>query len=232
MEIIVDKVNMDPTWKNELIQEFKKPYFSTIKSLLTHEKKNGKILYPPGSQIFNAFNLTPFDRVKVVILGQDPYHGPGEAMGLSFSVPTGIRIPPSLINIFKEIHSDCGFQIPKHGDLTYWATQGVLLLNAMLTVEHKKPGSHQHIGWQRFTDTVISKLSQKRTGLVFLLWGNFAKNKGIMIDRKKHLVLEAAHPSPLARGAFFGCRHFSKTNEYLTQQGLEAIDWQIPDNLK
>ena len=224
-------VQIHASWKSELKEEFEKPYFVEIKEYLLREKRE-KVIYPPGSLIFNAFNLTPFDRVKVVILGQDPYHGPGEAMGLSFSVPSGVRIPPSLNTIFKELNTDCDIPIPKHGDLSYWATQGVLLLNAMLTVEHKKPGSHKNIGWQQFTDNVIAKLSQNRSGLVFLLWGNFAKNKGSMIDRNKHLVLEAAHPSPLAGGAFFGCRHFSKTNAYITHQGLEAIDWRIPDPVK
>ncbi len=224
-------VQIHASWKSELKEEFEKPYFVQIKEYLLREKRE-KVIYPPGSLIFNAFNLTSFDRVKVVILGQDPYHGPGEAMGLSFSVPSGVRIPPSLKNIFKELNTDCDIPIPKHGDLSNWATQGVLLLNAMLTVEHKNPGSHKNIGWQQFTDTVIAKLSQKRSGLVFLLWGNFAKNKGSMIDRNKHLVLEAAHPSPLAGGAFFGCRHFSKTNAYITHQGLEAIDWRIPDLVK
>ncbi len=227
MEIIVDKVEIEPTWKKELFQEFQKPYFSTIKSFLTHEKKNGKILYPPGSQIFNAFNLTPFDQVKVVILGQDPYHGPGEAMGLSFSVPKNIRMPPSLINIYKEIERDIGVTMARHGDLTGWAEQGVLLLNAMLTVEHKKPGSHKNIGWQLFTDAVIQTLSVKRSGIVFLLWGNFAKSKSVFIDPSKHLILEAVHPSPLAGGLFIGCEHFSKANQYLESRGIPGINWKI-----
>ena len=191
-------------------------------------KSSGKVVYPPGPLIFNAFNLTPFDKVKVVIIGQDPYHGPGEAMGLSFSVPKGVRIPPSLLNIFKEMEMDIGTTRPQHGDLTYWAEQGVFLLNAMLTVEHKTPGSHKRLGWQKFTDAVIKILSDSKENLVFFTLGaNFAQSKKALIDEMKHYVLEAAHPSPLARNAFFGCQHFSRTNELLQKNNLVPIDWQI-----
>jgi uracil-DNA glycosylase len=187
----------------------------------------GKIIFPPGSLIFNAFNTTTFDKVKVVILGQDPYIKPGEAMGLSFSVPKNVAIPPSLLNIYKELHEDTGCSIAKHGDLTQWALQGVFLLNATLTVERGNSNSHASIGWHTFTDAVIRKLSEKKEGLVFMLWGNFAKKKSALIDPFKHLILEAPHPSPMAGGAFFGCRHFSKANEYLASQGKEPVDWQI-----
>jgi uracil-DNA glycosylase len=177
--------------------------------------------------IFNAFEQTPFAAVKVVILGQDPYHNPGEAMGLSFSVPRGIRIPPSLLNIYKELQTDLGIPVANHGDLSQWAKQGVLLLNAMLTVRAGQPASHQQIGWQDFTDAVIRKLSDEREGLIFMLWGNFAKTKKALIDTQKHHVLEAAHPSPLAKGAFFGCKHFSKANVLLEQSGQSGIDWRV-----
>jgi len=221
------KVNIEASWKEVLSEEFSKPYFDQIKQHLVVSKTAGNTIYPPGRLIFNAFNSTPFHDVKVVILGQDPYHNPGEAMGLSFSVPKGVRIPPSLKNIYKEIQRDCQLQIPSHGDLTSWAEQGVFLLNAMLTVEHRSPGSHKKIGWQEFTDAVIRILSDKREGLIFLLWGNFARNKKKYIDDLKHHVLEAAHPSPLAGGAFFGSKHFSKTNDILRKQGKDIIDWQI-----
>jgi uracil-DNA glycosylase len=184
-------------------------------------------VYPPGSLIFNAFNTTPFEQVKVVVLGQDPYVKPNEAMGLSFSVPKGVAIPPSLQNIYKELQSDVGFKIPNHGDLTAWARQGVFLLNAALTVERGASNSHAKCGWHTFTNAVIRTLSEKREGLVFMLWGNFAKQKTSLIDPFRHLILEAAHPSPLAGGAFNGCRHFSKANEYLEMQGKLPINWQI-----
>lgn len=218
---------IEASWKAALADEFRAPYFAAIKTFLVQEKQAGKTIYPPGPQIFNAFNQTPFDAVKVVILGQDPYHNPGEAMGLSFSVPRGKRIPPSLVNIYKEINADLGLPVPEHGDLSYWASQGVLLLNAILTVEAKKAASHQHIGWQKFTDAVIHRLSEQREGLVFLLWGRFAQGKKGLIDATKHVVLEAAHPSPLAGNAFSGCRHFSKTNELLEKQGKTPIDWRV-----
>ena len=220
-------IQIEEGWKNILAEEFSKPYFLEIKSFLQTEIKAGKIIYPPGPLMFNAFNLTPFDQVKVVIIGQDPYHGPGQAMGLSFSVPKGIKVPPSLKNIYKELHDDVGIEIPDHGDLTPWARQGVFLLNAILTVEHKSPGSHKRIGWQKFTDAVIQKLSDEKEGLVFLLWGRFARSKVEIIDELQHYVLESAHPSPLAGDAFMGNHHFSKTNELLLRQGEEAVDWQI-----
>lgn len=220
-------VKIEASWKEVLQNEFSQPYFHDLAAFLRKEKEAGKTIYPPGSLIFNAFNITPFQEVKVVILGQDPYHNPGEAMGLSFSVPKGVKIPPSLQNIYKELKDDVGIQIPDHGDLTPWAKQGVFLLNAMLTVERNKPQSHHKIGWQNFTDAVIRKLSEGREQLVFMLWGNFAKKKNILIDKSRHLVLEAPHPSPLAGGAFFGCKHFSKANHYLEQHGKEPIDWQL-----
>ena len=223
----MSNVKIEESWKNVLKTEFEQPYFQSLATFLRKEKENNKTVYPPGSLIFNAFNTTPFDKVKVVILGQDPYHNPGEAMGLSFSVPRGVRTPPSLQNIYKELKEDLGVPIPNHGDLTHWAEQGVFLLNAMLTVERNKPRSHQKIGWQTFTDTVIRRLSDQREGLVFMLWGGFARQKKQLIDSSKHLVLEAAHPSPLAGGAFFGSRHFSRANEYLKQQGKEPVDWSL-----
>lgn len=223
----MSQVKIEESWKAVLEQEFQQPYFQSIATFLKKEKAAGKKIYPPGSLIFNAFNITPFDKVKVVILGQDPYHNPGEAMGLSFSVPKGVRVPPSLRNIYKELQSDLGIAPPNHGDLTAWAAQGVFLLNAMLTVEHKTAGAHQKIGWQDFTDAVIRKLSEKREGLVFMLWGGFARKKKTLIDADKHLILEAAHPSPLAGGAYFGSAHFSKANEYLKSEGKEPIDWRI-----
>jgi len=196
---------------------------------LHQEKKDGKIIFPPGKLIFNAFQLTPIDRVRVVIIGQDPYHKAGQAMGLSFSVPRGVRVPPSLVNIYKEIQRDLGFNLPAHGDLTSWAEQGVLLLNAMLTVESARAGSHSKVGWQEFTNAVIKKLSDEREGIIFLLWGNFAKSKRDLIDTNKHHILEAAHPSPLARNAFNNCKHFSKANSLLKQQSQAEINWQILD---
>jgi len=222
-----DQVKIEDGWKKVLTDEFEQPYFEAIKRFLVGEKEKGKVVYPPGNKIFNAFDKTPFDEVKVVILGQDPYHQPGQAMGLSFSVPVGTAIPPSLKNIYKEIHNDLGIAPPSHGDLSSWASQGVFMLNAVLTVEQNRAGSHANIGWQKFTDAVIHKLSEHKSGVVFLLWGNFARNKKLLIDTGKHYVLEAAHPSPLAGGAFFGCKHFSKTNEILRNQGKEEIDWKI-----
>ncbi len=223
----MSNVKIEESWKEVLKDEFEQPYFQSLATFLKKEKQNGKTIYPPGSLIFNAFNTTPFDEVKVVILGQDPYHNPGEAMGLSFSVPKGVRVPPSLQNIYKELKEDLGVPIPNHGDLTHWAEQGVFLLNAMLTVEKNKPRSHQNIGWQDFTDSVIQKLANEREGLVFMLWGGFARKKKSLIDGDKHLILEAAHPSPLAGGAYFGSRHFSKANEYLKEQGKEPVDWKL-----
>jgi uracil-DNA glycosylase len=222
------QVKIEPSWKDALEQEFQKPYFEQLTAFLKTEKMQGKIIYPPGPLIFNAFEQTPFHQVKVVLLGQDPYHGKGQAMGLSFSVPPGVPPPPSLINIYKELHKDIGMPIPSTGDLTQWARQGVLLLNAALTVRANEPASHSKIGWMDFTDAVIRKLSAEREGLVFLLWGRFAQDKQVLIDQTKHFVLKAAHPSPFsADKGFFGCRHFSKTNELLVKQGKDPIDWSV-----
>ena len=221
-------VQIESSWKVVLRDEFTKPYFLEIATFLKAEKAAGKTIYPPGPLIFNAFKQTPFDDVKVVILGQDPYHGAGQAHGLSFSVPTGIKPPPSLVNIYKEIQSDIGVTMPvNYGDLTTWAQQGVLLLNAILTVRANEPASHSKIGWMNFTDTVIKKISDEKTGIVFLLWGKFAHEKQSLIDETKHHVLKAAHPSPFsAHNGFFGCRHFSTANKILIKSGLEPIDWK------
>jgi uracil-DNA glycosylase len=218
---------INESWKTQLIDEFGAPYFTALKKFLVNEKRHNKTIFPPGSKIFSAFDYTSFENVKVVLLGQDPYHGEGQAHGLSFSVPDGIKPPPSLMNMFKELQADCGFPIPKKGNLEKWAKQGVLLLNATLTVQANNAGSHQGKGWEKFTDAVIKTISDKKKGVIFLLWGNLAKKKAELIDQSKHFVLTAAHPSPLAGGAFFGCKHFSKTNELLRQQGLEPIDWSI-----
>lgn len=221
-------VQIEESWKEELAAEFKKPYFGEIVTFLKHERQAGKIIYPPGKLIFNAFNTTPFSEVKVVILGQDPYHGPGQAHGLSFSVPLGVPPPPSLVNIFKEIKEDLDLPIPNHGNLEKWARQGVLLLNASLTVEAHKPMSHSKIGWHHFTDDVIRILSERKEHLVFMLWGGFAKTKADLIDKQKHLVLTAAHPSPLsAHSGFFGCHHFSKANKWLHDKKIYIIDWSL-----
>jgi uracil-DNA glycosylase len=220
-------IRIEPSWREHLAQEFSKPYFAQIKQFLASQKALGKTIFPPGPQIFNAFDKTPFDKVRVVILGQDPYHGSGQAMGLCFSVPKNIPIPASLKNVYKELHQDIGFTIPSHGDLTSWTGQGVFLLNAILTVEKNIAGSHSKIGWQLFTDAVIKSLSEERKGLIFLLWGNYARSKNSLIDYSKHTILEAAHPSPLARDAFKGCKHFSKANEILTHQGESPINWAI-----
>lgn len=220
-------VKIEQSWKDALKDEFEKPYFASLVRFLHKEKSEGKTIYPPGPAIFRAFELTPIDKVKVVILGQDPYHGAGQAMGLSFSVPDNIQAPPSLKNIFKEIQDDLGIVMSGRPNLEKWARQGVLLLNASLTVEAGRPNSHSSIGWTEFTDAVIRYLSDNCTGIVFLLWGSYARNKKYLIDTEKHHVLEAAHPSPLARGAFFGCRHFSKTNGILVSEGKTPIDWQL-----
>ena len=220
------EVKIEPGWKAVLSREFTKPYFQQLAAFLKTEKMQGKVIYPPGSLIFNAFDKTPFDKVKVVILGQDPYHGQGQAHGLCFSVPDGVPFPPSLVNIFKELQNDIGMSIPKSGNLTGWAQQGVFLLNASLTVRAGEPMSHAKIGWADFTDAVIKSISDGKKGVVFLLWGRFAQDKQVLIDETKHYVLKAAHPSPLsASNGFFGCRHFSKTNKLLMQQGLDPIDW-------
>lgn len=220
------KVTIEPSWQQVLKEEFEKNYFQILVDFIKNEYQK-YTCYPRGSDIFSAFNHTPFSEVKVVIIGQDPYHGPGQAHGLCFSVPEGIPQPPSLINIFKEIEVDLQKPIPTSGNLERWTKQGVLLLNATLTVRANQAGSHQNKGWEQFTDAVISKLSESREGLVFLLWGGYAKKKGEKIDRKKHLILTSGHPSPLSanRGLWFGNKHFSKTNEYLIQQGKEPIIW-------
>ena len=223
------KVAIEPSWYAQLEPQFDQPYWQALTTAIRNLKAEGTRIYPPAKLIFNAFNTTPFEQVKVVILGQDPYHNPGEAMGLSFSVPRGVRTPPSLKTIYKELEDDLGVAQAKHGDLTKWADQGVFLLNAMLTVEHRKAGSHRKLGWQKFTDAVIKKLSDEREHLVFMLWGNFAKQKADLIDPEKHLVLKAAHPSPLARGAYYGSKHFSQANDYLTSHGMEPIDWDLND---
>ncbi|MEI8280432.1 MAG: uracil-DNA glycosylase [Bacteroidota bacterium] len=221
-------VHIEPGWKALLKTEFDQPYFAEIVSFLKKEKALGKIIYPPGKLIFNAFESTPFDKVKVVILGQDPYHNPGQAHGLSFSVPYGIAAPPSLVNIFKEIQSDLGLPIPNHGNLEKWAAQGVLMLNASLTVEAHNPMSHSKIGWHHFTDDVIRIISKNKDHVVFILWGRFAQSKEVLIDKTKHLILASAHPSPLsAYNGFFGCKHFSKTNTWLQQHSIQPIDWTL-----
>jgi uracil-DNA glycosylase len=221
-------VQIESSWKQALKDEFKKPYFKQVVQHIKTERLQGKVIYPPGPLIFNAFSKTPLDKVKVVILGQDPYHGPGQAMGLSFSVPDGVTPPPSLVNIFKELQEDTGLAIPNTGNLTKWAEQGVLLLNASLTVRAADPMSHAKIGWHNFTDTVISTISHENKKVVFILWGKFAQEKKKLIDNKKHLILTAAHPSPLsAHNGFFGSRPFSKTNEYLMQNGLDPINWAV-----
>lgn len=221
-------VQIEASWKVALGEEFSQPYFTALSGFLRQEKAAGKEIYPPGSLIFNAFNTTPFERVKVVILGQDPYHNPGQAMGLSFSVPRGTTLPPSLRNIYKELNTSLGIEPASHGDLTNWAEQGVFLLNAMLTVEKNSPGAHQKSGWQHFTDAAISALSEQRTGLVFMLWGAFARKKSELIDATKHLVLESAHPSPFsADRGFFGNNHFKLANEYLIKNGQNPIDWSV-----
>ncbi len=217
---------IDESWKTLLSEQFKAPYFTELKHFLVQEKKQF-VVYPPGPQIFSAFNRTPFSKVKVVIIGQDPYHGPGQANGLCFSVAEGIKSPPSLKNIFKELNTDLGIPIPYSGNLEPWADQGVLLLNAVLTVRANTPGSHQKKGWETFTDAVIKTISDNKKGVVFLLWGNFAHTKEVLINDKKHFILKAAHPSPLARGAFFGCKHFSKTNRILETESIAPIDWRI-----
>ena len=222
-------VKIEDSWKEVLKDEFTKSYFQQVIAHLKTEKATGATIYPPGPLIFNAFNTTPFDDVKVVILGQDPYHGPGQAMGLSFSVPPGVKPPPSLENIFKELNNDIGMLIPKSGDLTKWAKQGVFLLNAILTVRAKEPASHQKSGWQEFTNKVIQVISDKKEGVVFMLWGKFAHEKQTLIDETKHFVLKAAHPSPFsADKGFFGCKHFSNANDLLVKQGKDPIDWSLP----
>lgn len=222
-------IKLEPSWKKHLGAEFEKEYMQKLKSFLIHEASCGKTIYPPGDDIFNAFETTPLDKVKVVIIGQDPYHGPSQAHGLSFSVRKGVRVPPSLQNIFKELSSDIeDFEIPAHGELTYWASQGVLLLNSSLTVQKAQAGSHRGQGWEQFTDKVIEVLNSKKENLVFLLWGSPAQKKAAQVDKTKHLVLKAPHPSPLsAYRGFFGCKHFSQANQYLEHHNIEPIDWSL-----
>ena len=230
MSASASSIKMEDSWKQRLLPEFSKPYMMQLREFLQQQKNAGKVIYPKGTEYFNAFNLTPFDQVKVVILGQDPYHGPNQAHGLCFSVRQGVAFPPSLLNIFKEIERDLKIPMPNHGCLTHWAEQGVLLLNAVLTVEQAKAAAHQGKGWELFTDSVIRELNEHREGIVFMLWGSYAQKKGQFIDRKKHCVLQAPHPSPLsAHRGFIGCGHFSKANEYLKKRGLKPIDWALPE---
>jgi len=221
-------IQLESGWKTALEPEFAKPYMQQLKRFLQEEKKQYAV-FPPGNLIFNAFDHTPFDQVKVVILGQDPYNNVGQAHGLSFSVPQGVAIPPSLRNMYQELRTDMpGFRIPTHGDLTAWANQGVLLLHATLTVRAHTAGAHQGKGWEAFTDKAIAELSARREGIVFLLWGRYAKNKAALIDYRRHHILTAAHPSPFsAYNGFFGCKHFSQTNAFLVKQGLDPVDWQV-----
>ncbi len=226
--VSVQDVNIEASWKKALAHEFAQPYFAQIKAGLLAEKNAGKTIYPRGSLIFNAFNTTPLPEVKVVILGQDPYHQPNQAMGLSFSVPHGVAIPPSLRNVYKELARTIdGFIIPNHGNLSKWAQQGVFLLNAVLTVTQGQAASHAGLGWQTFTDAVIRTISEHNEGVVFMLWGNFAKKKAELIDAHRHHILTAVHPSPLAGGGFAGCNHFALANELLARQGKQPIDWQV-----
>ena len=222
-----DKVKLEPSWLNVLGGEFDQPYMQQLRQFLVQQRDAGQVIYPPGSQWFSAFNYTPFDQVRVVILGQDPYHGPNQAHGLCFSVMPGVKVPPSLANMYKELADDLGIQPPNHGCLTSWARQGVLLLNTTLTVEQANAGAHQGKGWERFTDQAIRALNDRRDGI--LLWGSYAQKKGAFIDQSRHLVLKSVHPSPLsAYRGFLGCKHFSATNRYLQQQGQQGVDWQLP----
>lgn len=220
-------VKIESSWAEALAPEFEKEYFAQLVQTLHRAKESGATVYPKGGDIFKAFELCPVQNTKVVILGQDPYHGPGQAMGLSFSVPQGIPAPPSLKNIFKEISTDCGITMSGATDLTPWARQGVLLLNSILTVQAGLAASHSRIGWEQFTDAVITYINNNCSGVVFMLWGNFARTKAALVDPSKHCILQAAHPSPLARGAFFGCRHFSKANDWLSLHGKTPIDWKL-----
>lgn len=224
------RIKLEESWKYQLQGEFNKPYMLALGEFLRQEKQQGKTIFPPGDKIFNALNSTPFDQVKVVILGQDPYHGPGQAHGLCFSVLPGVPKPPSLQNIFKELSTDLGCTVPNHGCLSAWAEQGVLLLNAVLTVESGRAAAHEGKGWEQFTDAVVHRLNELKSHLVFMLWGSYAQRKGAFIDPRRHLVLKSPHPSPLsASRGFFGNRHFSRANAYLLENGLEAIRWQLDD---
>lgn len=223
-------IKLEDSWKAVLQDEFSKEYMQVLRSFLLSEKQSGKLVYPKGGEYFRAMDLTPFEQVKVVIIGQDPYHGPGQAHGLSFSVRPDVRIPPSLVNMYKELEDDLGIPPAGHGFLEHWAKQGVLMLNAVLTVEHKQANSHQGRGWEEFTDRVIAELNEHRENIVFILWGSYAQKKGYFIDQSRHCVLKSVHPSPLsAYRGFFGSRPFSKTNAYLQQNGIEPIDWRLPD---
>jgi len=224
------EIRLEASWKSRLADEFAQPYMERLRAFLLERKRGGATVYPPGKLIFNALDSTPFDRVKVVIIGQDPYHGPGQAHGLCFSVPEGIEPPPSLLNIYREIEDDVGGRRPPNGNLQSWAEQGVLLLNAVLTVERGRAAAHQGKGWERFTDRIVDELNRSADGLVFMLWGSYAQRKGAAIDTRRHLVLKAPHPSPLsAHRGFFGCRHFSRANEYLQRHGKRPIDWSVPE---
>ncbi|HLS98392.1 MAG: uracil-DNA glycosylase [Porticoccaceae bacterium] len=224
-------VKLEPGWLKELGGEFDQPYMASLKTFLQQQKQQGKVIYPPASLWFNAFNTTPFDKVKVVILGQDPYHGPHQAHGLCFSVMPGVQTPPSLVNIYKELHADLGIPPARHGCLNHWAAQGVLLLNATLTVEQGNAGAHQGKGWETFTDAAVHALNERREHLVFMLWGSYAQKKGDFIDTRRHLVLKAPHPSPLsAHRGFLGCRHFSRANTYLAEHRQTPIDWALPES--
>lgn len=224
------EVRLEDSWKAVLGSEFAQPYMRDLKDFLQREKADGKQIFPKGAEYFRALDLTPLDAVRVVILGQDPYHGPGQAHGLCFSVRPGVRIPPSLVNIYKELQSDLGIAPVRHGFLEHWARQGVLLLNSVLTVEEARAASHQGQGWERFTDAVIRAVNEECEHVVFMLWGSYAQKKAAFVDRSRHLVLKAPHPSPLsAHNGFFGCRHFSQANDYLVSQGRNPIDWQLPD---
>jgi len=221
------EIQLVESWKTRLLPEFERPYMQNLKAFLLAEKTQGKIIYPKGPDIFAALNHTPFDQVKVVILGQDPYHGPNQAHGLCFSVQKGVAIPPSLRNIYLELKNDIGFVPPNHGCLQAWADRGVLLLNSVLTVEQSQPASHEGKGWETFTDRIIHLLNEEKEQVVFMLWGNYAKKKGAFIDRNRHLVLESAHPSPFSAHKFLGCKHFSKANDYLQAHGMQAVDWAL-----
>ncbi|EAH8345095.1 uracil-DNA glycosylase [Campylobacter coli] len=227
MTINIEDIKINDDWKEFLKEEFNKNYFLEIKKRYIQALNNNAIIYPPANLTFNAFNLTPLDELKIVLLGQDPYHQPNQAMGLSFSVPYGVKIPPSLLNIYKELKTDLNIEPSKSGDLSSWAKQGILLLNSIFSVEAGKPASHSSWGWQEFSDAVISKLSLEKSGLIFMLWGNYAKSKKALIDTNKHFILEAAHPSPLARTGFLGCKHFSKANEILRNLGKNPINWKL-----
>lgn len=229
MSAVAQSVKLEDSWKKVLIDEFDQDYMVRLREFLRQEKQQGKVIFPRGDEYFKAFDTTPFEKVKVVILGQDPYHGPHQAHGLCFSVQKGVAFPPSLLNIFKELQADLGVPIPTHGCLTHWAEQGVLLLNSVLTVEQGRAAAHQGKGWEQFTDRVISKLAEQREGVVFMLWGSYAIKKGQFIDRKRHLVLTAPHPSPLsAHRGFLGCKHFSQANTFLQSRGEKPIDWTVP----